>query len=158
MRELGLVETLRLHEAGSRAIESLDIGKPDLQAVIAMIAVSVDKDVLRVAGVPAPDLESLIATWRQLNGVLFKAAEAIKTGNKPRPRVRWRDIYSTLVAGGHDPQRIAQYTERQIHLYYEGAQCLMAQESISRIHDFNAAQAGGKHADSVVKKLREATK
>lgn len=161
MRELGLVESFHLHQAGSRAIESLDGGKPDLPAVITAIAVSVDKDQLRVAGLPQADLDALIAAWRPLNGVLFQkhdAAEVVTGRASKKRKVRWRDIYSTLIAAGHNPQRITKYTERQMNLYYEGAQVFLIEERISRIHDFNAAQAGGKHTEGVVKKLREFTK
>lgn len=155
MREFGLVESIRLREIGSRAVESLDIGQPDLPAVIGSIALSVDRDALRVAGLAQQEFDALVAAWRVLNGPLFKAAEAIRTVKGKKGKVRWRDIYSTLIAGGHDPQRIAQYTERQIQLYYEGAQRLLVEGRVSRILDFNAAQAGGKHADGVVKKLQK---
>ncbi len=156
MREFGLLESIRFHATASRAAASIDNGAPDLQAAIPVIAASVDKDPLRVAGLPQPDLDTLIKTWRHLNGVIFIAAEEPEERKgRAKARTRWRDIYCTLIAAGHDPRRIGQYTQRQIELYFSGAQRLLAQDRSARIIDFNAAQAGGKHADSVVSRLQK---
>ena len=40
---------------------------------------------------------------------------------KPKTGIRWGDIYGTLIANGHDPARIGDYTERQLMLYYDAA-------------------------------------
>ena len=53
--------------------------------------------------------------------------------------------------------RIGKYTERQIGLYFESAQRLEGRRRITRISDVNAAFAGGKHADAILKQLEKAT-
>ena len=35
---------------------------------------------------------------------------------------RWRDVYASLIADGHPPDRLGRYTERQLKLYYDAAQ------------------------------------
>lgn len=59
---------------------------------------------------------------------------------------RWSDIYATLVANGHNAERIGLYTHRQVILFYEAAVRRELNARTALVLDVNMAQAGGKVA------------
>ncbi|WKE65075.1 hypothetical protein PVT67_15640 [Gallaecimonas kandeliae] len=69
--------------------------------------------------------------------------------------VRWRDIFATLIAAGHNPERIGHYTERQLKLHYDAACRRERHQRADHIVDTNAGTWGG---DDVGKLLRELRK
>jgi hypothetical protein len=74
---------------------------------------------------------------------------------KGGPKLRWADIYADLIADGHDPDRIGDYTERQLILYHDAALRRDRRRRADRITDTNGAMWGGDEVKRLLKELRK---
>jgi hypothetical protein len=64
-------------------------------------------------------------------------------------------VFATLIRAGHNPDRLAHYTYRQLMLYYREALSLANQDSITRILDAYAGSAGGQSANTRINALKK---
>ena len=60
----------------------------------------------------------MVGSKRPFFRALRDRLSAQRTSDK---NARWSDVSSTLIANGHQPERIGKYTYRQVMLYYEAA-------------------------------------
>ena len=81
----------------------------------------------------------------------FRHARQEPTGRRDGKRRRegqnsagvgWAEIYTCLIAHGHQRSDIGSYTERQLKLFYRQALKLERQRSAMRMLDVNAGMAG----------------
>lgn len=150
VREYGLLEAARLHALGTQALASIDADLPDWPIVVALIAVATGKGEIEIGGLPDEEFDRVFAAWRELNLVLFEPIEA-----KPGKGAAWSDVYTALIASGHEVERIGKYTGRQIDLYYRAAIKRQRRQRAERISDVNLAMNGGSEAKQQMRDLQQ---
>lgn len=76
------------------------------------------------------------------------------TQRRPRGSIGFARLFATLIAAGHDPDRLGHYTYRQLMLYYREALVMNNEARADRVQDVATAFGGGKAANKLIKTLR----
>lgn len=149
MREYGVVEGARLSPLGTHVVQQLERGeKADPQALAALMAAATGHDAMEILGLEDSDFEQLCKAWREVNGPLYEPKPT--AGGKG---TRWADVYATLIAHGHDPDRIGLMPARRVTLFYEAALRRERKGRAERISEVNLGFAGGAKAREAIKSL-----
>lgn len=152
VREYSLLEAARLFSLGAEARRSIGENTPRWPVIVALMAVATGRGEYEIGALEDEDFDRVYIPWRDLNLPLFEATEP-----QPGPRLSWSDVYSTLIANGHPPERIGTYTARQIDLHYGAVRKRGRRAQAERISDVNAGFAGGNKAKSRIESLLSST-
>lgn len=152
VREYSVQDGARCAHVARKVLKQLDSGEAAGPELVRLLALAVDRDLVRVAGLSDEDFQTLVDAWRKVNVAWFSDERKARS-RRGKPR-RWSTVYATLIARGHDVEQIGKYTLRQIQLYLDEADRADRHARADRIVDFNLGYNGGREANRMIALLQ----